>query len=966
MDGTEDIRSDLALEGYCKAQTESTVDSGILNSIFDDLPFIMVLIDEDGIIKNVNRAATVKLGKDKKDCVGLLGGEIFQCINSFSGEGCGKNIECLDCVIRRSILHTFKTGENIYKKEGELDIVTNGLPVPIHFFISTILIQGENGPNVSLVVDDISEIKRTNEIIKRKLEIEKVVSHTSSMFISNKDIDLNIDFTLEKICNLCGSSRSYVFLIRDNGTQMDNTHEYCPEGVEAHKENLQDLPVDMFPWWMNKLHNGESIHIKDVSALPEEASAEKEILEMQAIRSLLVLPLNRDNELIGFIGLDNVQNTREWEEEDISILGMVSHIIGTSLERKQAEDAMRDSEEKLRNIVENSTNLFYSHTPEHELTYLSPQCREFLQCEPEEAMVRWSKIATDNPVNKEGFVLTEKAIKTGKKQPSYQMEVAGKKGRNIWAEVNETPIVKDGKTVAIVGSLTNITSRKKVEEELEERLMFQEAVLDCIANGIVACDQKGTLTYFNRAICALHGFPIEPIPAEEWANHYSLHEPDGKTPLTLERNPLIRAWKGEDVSSQEMVIAMKGLAPHTLIATGRKLTDTKGNPLGAVVSMNDITERKQIETALQISEQKFRTFFNNSNDPTLIYDFDGIILEVNEVACEFTGYSRDEMLSMSVMDLDSPEKAARLADNIRQLQKGKRAIFESIALCKDGTLVPIELSNSVIEYDGKTAVLSTSRNLTERKQAEDAMINAKIAAEDANRAKSEFIANMSHELRTPLNSVIGFSDVLYTEKSGTLNETQKRYINNVSANGKQLLVLINALLDFSKVESGKMELKIEEFILTRLIEEIETSIVPLSSKKDIELKFNIDIRKPIIKADRTKLKQILYNLISNAIKFTERGGFVTIESRTSEDNISFFVKDNGIGILSEDMKKLFRPFVQIDSSRTREYGGIGLGLTIVKKFVEMQGGEVWVETEVGKGSEFGFTLPNDPEIIAYD
>ncbi|MCD4807392.1 MAG: PAS domain-containing protein [Methanococcoides sp.] len=177
MDGTEDIRSDLALEGYCKAQAESTVDPGILNSIFDDLPLIMVLIDEDGIIKNVNRAATVKLGKDKKDCVGLLGGEIFQCINSFSGEGCGKNIECLECVVRRSILHTFKTGENIYKKEGELDIIDNGQPTPIHFLISTILIQGENGPNVSLVVDDISEIKRTNEIIKRKLEIEGSIAH---------------------------------------------------------------------------------------------------------------------------------------------------------------------------------------------------------------------------------------------------------------------------------------------------------------------------------------------------------------------------------------------------------------------------------------------------------------------------------------------------------------------------------------------------------------------------------------------------------------------------------------------------------------------------------------------------------------------------------------------------------------------------------------------------------------------
>ncbi|WP_338101255.1 sensor histidine kinase [Methanococcoides seepicolus] len=162
-----------------------------------------------------------------------------------------------------------------------------------------------------------------------------------------------------------------------------------------------------------------------------------------------------------------------------------------------------------------------------------------------------------------------------------------------------------------------------------------------------------------------------------------------------------------------------------------------------------------------------------------------------------------------------------------------------------------------------------------------------------------------------------------------------------------------------------MELNIEEIILTKVIEEIETSIIPLSSNKNIELTFNMDVRKPIIKADMMKFKQILYNLVSNAIKFTDQGGSVTIGGKISEDLVHISVKDSGIGISPKDQAKLFDPFFQVDSSTTREYGGTGLGLTLVKKFVEMHHGNIWIESEIGKGSTFTFIIPTDPENTSF-
>ncbi|UGV41604.1 PAS domain S-box protein [Methanococcoides orientis] len=830
------LRNNTANECY-DVHTKSFVSSNILNSIFDDIPLIMILVNQDGKVETINRATTIALGKEKKDSFGLLGGELFGCINSLKGEGCGKNRECSECAVRNSVIHTFETGESIYKKQGELEITNNGKLLTLHFLVSTSLIRKNDKPMVSLIVDDVTKIKQANQLIEQKLEIEKVIASISSMFVSSRDIDHSINFALEKICNLCGSSRTYVFRFHDDGILMDNTHEYCVEKVEAQKDNLQDIPVDLFPWWMNKLHNGESIYIKNVSKLPEEASAEKEILEMQAIKSLIVLPLYLNSELSGFIGMDNVLNTGDWADEDINTLLMTAQIIGTSLQRKEAEKELTESKKKYSNLVE--------------------------------------------------------------------------KGND----------------------------------------------------GIIILQGECLLKYANKKMMEMSGFSIEEVIGKPFIDFVSPNYRD----TIMDRYK--RRLCGEKVLNQYEVELISKDGKSFFVEVNASIIDYEGRSADMAI-LRDITKRKQVEEALQRSEENYRNLTESLNE--LIYRANPETLVstyVNKAVEKIYGYTVDMWLDdpyiweKTIYHDDRERVFAEFAELQTKIESG---IIEYRIIKKDKTIrwVQDHVSWEKDQQGKPISMNGIMYDITERKQAENLMLNAKLAAEAANMSKTEFITNMSHELRTPLNSVIGFSDILYSEKFGILNEYQKKYVSNVLRNGKHLLQLINEILSISNIETGRVKLHISEFFVSDVIDEVEALMMPIALEKDIDLTCNIDISVPIIKADMMKFKQVLCNLVNNAIKFTDQGGSVTINGDISDESVNLFIKDTGIGILLEDRDKLFNPFYQVDSSTTREYGGAGLGLALVKKFVEMHGGKVWVESDQYSGSTFGFTIPSNHESIS--
>ena len=232
--------------------------------------------------------------------------------------------------------------------------------------------------------------------------------------------------------------------------------------------------------------------------------------------------------------------------------------------------------------------------------------------------------------------------------------------------------------------------------------------------------------------------------------------------------------------------------------------------------------------------------------------------------------------------------------------------------------------------------------------------------EAANRHKSEFLANVSHELRTPLNAIIGFSEVLLEKMFGELNEKQNEYVDDILSSGRHLLSLINDILDLAKIEAGRMELELTKFDLPSAVENALILVRERVSRRGIKLERMIDEKLSEFVGDERKIKQVLLNLLSNAVKFTPEGGKIHVEARLTDGSVIVSVADTGIGVAPEDQETIFEEFRQVGTTYAHKREGTGLGLTLTRKFVEMHGGKIWVESEVGKGSKFTFTLPIKP------
>ena len=653
--------------------------------------------------------------------------------------------------------------------------------------------------------------------------------------------------------------------------------------------------------------------------------------------------------------------------------GVFKGYIGTLTDisdRKQSENALRDSQILLQTVLDAfPLSIFWK---DRQSVYLG--CNQLFATtsgikSPLEAL---GKSNFDFSYTEEEALAyladDQQVMESGLAKLNIEETITLPSGEQQWIQTNKVPLRDaEGNVIGVMGSFQDISDRKLAEQALQQQLAAIEAAIDGIA-----ILQNNKYIYLNQAHLEIFGYdhPDE-LLGKSWTKLYSSEE---LTRFEQEVFPVLqrdRSWQGEAIAIRKNGSAFDEELSLTTTDTGL-----------LICVCRNISDRKQAKIALQESRHFIQTVLDTIPIPLFWKDRESMYLGCNaQFASVFNLESTDAIVGKNDFELSGTESdviAYRQDDReVMESGKSKLGILETLTL-PDGKEIWIETHKAPIRdwANNVIGVVAMFQDITNRKLAEVRLQETNEQLLLATRLKDEFLANMSHELRTPLNSILGLSESLQDEILGSLNERQLKAISTIASSGEHLLSLINDILDLSKISSGMMALDIESVSVNNLCSSSLVFIKQQAFKKRIQINRNIPPHIGNINIDERRLKQVLINLLTNSVKFTPSEGQIsllvatgsgdtwqgeaTIPQRLRDMNspmIVFQVVDTGIGIAPNDLRRLFQPFVQVDSALNRQYEGTGLGLALVKQIVELHGGQVIAESEVGQGSCFTVALP---------
>jgi PAS domain S-box-containing protein len=556
-----------------------------------------------------------------------------------------------------------------------------------------------------------------------------------------------------------------------------------------------------------------------------------------------------------------------------------------------------------------------------------------------------------------------------------------KDGSSFPVELSVTILRDDnGQIIGAVSFAKDISDRKQAEAALRESQALLQTVLDSFPLAVFWKDRQSVFLGCNQLFATTNGMdsPSDVLGKSTFDLSYTEAE--------------ILDYTSADQQVMESGIAKLHIEELITLPSGEQqwlqtnkvpLRDSEGNVIGVVGTFQDISDRKLAEEALRASDQRWKFALEGAGDGAWDWNVKNNEVFYSPQWKSLLGYTDDEIENRFEVweNLVHPDDLAQCYENINKCLNSEVRLYESEhrLRCKDGSYKWILSRGKVLEWDANghaLRMMGTHTDLSDRKQVEIQLQLANQELLRATKLKDEFLANMSHELRTPLNSILGMSESLQEEVLGSMNEKQLTAIATIDSSGEHLLSLINDILDLSKISSGMMELDITSVSVKNLCSSSLVFVKQQAFKKRIQIHSHIPPQINNINIDERRIKQVLINLLTNAVKFTPKGGTInlivaigsgdtwqgeaTIPQQLREMNsptILFQVVDTGIGIAAKDLKMLFQPFVQVDSALNRQYEGTGLGLALVKQIMELHGGQVMVESEVGKGSCFTVALP---------
>ncbi len=689
--------------------------------------------------------------------------------------------------------------------------------------------------------------------------------------------------------------------------------------------------------------------------------------------------IDRLNERIEQLEKKNLELQRAFEpiEKLNTNRPKTENMLSDSNSYEQVSNQLRLSQERFKNLVDLLPITVWESDKNGVFTFINKCAIVEFGYTPTEAIGVISVVETVIPIQREGIVATlMQGIEGGR--VGIEFTFLRKDGSTFEGLVHYSAIIKEGEIQGYQGTITNINLQKQAEAKLKDKEELYRLIVENQNDLIVKVNTKNEFMYVSPSYCKY----FNKTEGELLGNPFNLliHEEDREKAS----NSIKELFDSKTNSYAEQKILVND-EWRWLAWLNSPILDINNNVVEIIGVGRDITEKKVIEKALRQSEENYHTIFQLANDSIILHDAkSGAVIDANNNAIQSYGYKNLDEMKNKGYTAESPYSKKEAETWIRLcLQEGLQ-VFEWKNTRFDGSIFWQEVRLSKIQIRGKEQLISISRDITKRKSTEERiqkindelkerneeyaalneehvaqneeLKNAKERAEEADRLKSAFLANMSHEIRTPMNAIMGFSSLI--ERGQAPAEKEKQYAQIIKRRSYDLLKIIDDILDISKIEANQLVVSSTSGNINRLLDEVlEYSLTKAEVDANIKTKISIVnqlINNPIIETDFGRLKQVLFNLIENALKFTPEGNIEIGCKEQSDKKILFYVKDSGTGIPTNMQSQIFERFQQ--AHKTISIGGTGLGLAICKGITNLLGGDIWVESEEGKGSTFYFTI----------
>ncbi len=837
---------------------------------------------------------------------------------------------------------------------------------------------------------DITDQINSEKELRFQTGLQYLLTKISKTYINLpiEQLDSAINNSLAELGEFIGADRFYIFHYNRKQNTFSNTHEWCAKGISQQIHLLQNLPINDLKEWAALMDLGKTLHVPDVSELPK-GNGLRIFLEQQEIKSVISVPIMENGICSGFIGLDAVRNKHIFSEPEQMLLTVFAEMLVNVKSRSRTLELLQKSETKYREITENMSDMVWTTDMNLQPNFCSSSIVKIFGYHPAEfEKVPLTKLYPPETIEKIHQLQEniQQKIDQGSLSPNDQWNIEGeafkKSGNRFWFSTNIHPHHNDeGQMIGFIALTRDITEQKLAElalrgSEKRYKTLFYDSPDGylIVKNGIfIECNKAAELILGGSRSMILGKRPEEISPEIQ---------PNGQKSEELVHYVISETFEKGNTSFEWVHNRFDGTP--ILIQVNLTSIEYEGDSQVILTTWRDNTVQRKTEEQVR----KLSRAVEQSPVSIVITNLDGNIEYANPNTFRTTGYTPEELIGKNPRVLKSgetsPEEYTNLWDNITEGKQWK-GTFHNVK--KSGELYWEQSTISPIFNDRGTIThfLAIKEDITERKRIEQeikdlnqnleekimmrtaelersntALEKARMEAEKANLAKSDFLSRMSHELRTPMNSILGFAQLL---EMGELSVTQKKAVNHILRSGKHLLDLINEVLDISRIEAGRVSISVEPVEINSILREISDTLSPAAAAAGVTIEIMPAATDPLyVRADCQRLKQILLNLANNAIKYNQPGGWVQLKQELRPQNekgivpVRISVSDGGKGIAEEDIRKIFTPFERVGAEKT-VIEGTGLGLAVVKQLTALMGGEQGVESEIGKGSNFWIELP---------